>query len=305
MAKHGLAADNLLSVELVTADGEVLHPSADDHPDLFWALRGGGGNFGVATWLEYRLHPLSTVTGGLVAHPFDAARDVFHFYREFTASVSDDLTVFAGLVHAPDGSGVKLAAYIVFHTGSPEQAESDLEPLLEFGSPVMTEVGPMPYPMMNMLIDEAFPKGALNYWKSRFVAALADEAIDALIAAFAECPSPMSATVIEHFHGEVTRVGLTDTAVPHRHESYNVVIPGEWTDPGETEANVAWVRSTYAALDPYAAGGRWLNYLADDDAEDAVGAAYGPNYERLREVKRRYDPDNVFRLNHNIVPAVD
>ncbi len=302
MAKHGLAADNLLSVELVTADGEVLRPNAEEHADLFWALRGGGGNFGVATWLEYRLHPVSTVTGGLVAHPFDAARDVLEFYREFTASVSDDLTVFAGLVHAPDGSGMKLAAYIVFHTGTPEQAQADLAPLLEFGSPVMTEVGPMPYPVMNTLIDAGYPEGALNYWKSRFVAALADGVLDAMVDSFAECPSPMGGMVIEHFHGEVTRVGLRDTAVPHRQESYNVVIPGEWLDPADTQANVDWVRSTYDALDPYAAGGRWLNYLADDDADDAVGAAYGPNYERLREVKRRYDPENVFHLNHNIVP---
>jgi FAD/FMN-containing dehydrogenase len=304
MAKYGLAADNLVSVELVTADGRVLQPSADEHPDLFWALRGGGGNFGVATSLEYRLHPVSMVTGGLVAHPFDAARDVLEFFRDFTGSTADndDLTVFAGLVHAPDGSGMKLAAYIVFHTGTPEQAQADLKPLLEFGSPVMTEVGPMPYPVMNTLIDEGYPKGALNYWKSRFVAALADGALEAMIEAFAECPSPMGGMVIEHFHGAVTRIGLRDTAVPHRQESYNVVIPGEWLDPADTEANVSWVRSAYAALDPYAAEGRWLNYLADDDADDAVGAAYGPNYERLREVKRQYDPENVFHLNHNIVP---
>jgi FAD/FMN-containing dehydrogenase len=302
MSNYGLAADNLLSVELVTAAGEVLRPSADEHPDLFWGLRGGGGNFGVATSLEYRLHPLSTVYGGLVAHPFEAARDLLRFYREFTASVSDDLTVFGGLVHAPDGSGVKLAAFIVFHTGTVEQATQELAPLLEFGSPLMTEVGPMPYPVMNTIIDDGYPRGALNYWKSRFVQSLEDGLIDAIVAAFAECPSPMGAMVIEHFHGAVTRIGVEDTAIPHRQESYNVVIPGEWLDPADTEANVAWVRATYASLDPYAAGGRWLNYLADDDADDAVGAAYGPNYDRLREVKRRYDPDNVFRLNHNIVP---
>ena len=303
MSKHGLAADNLLSAELVTAAGEVLRPSADEHPDLFWALRGGGGNFGVATSLEYRLHPLSTIYGGLVAHPFDAARDVLQFYREFTTSVSDDLTVFAGLVHAPDGSGTKLAAFIVFHTGSPDQATADLKPLLEFGSPLMIEVGTMPYPAMNMIIDDAYPKGALNYWKSRFVQGIDDGVIDALVTAFADCPSPMGGLVIEHFHGAVTRVGVEETAVPQRQESYNVVIPGEWLDPADTEANLAWVRATYSALDPYASGGRWLNYLADDDVADAVGAAYGPNYDRLREVKRRYDPDNVFHLNHNIDPV--
>jgi FAD/FMN-containing dehydrogenase len=305
MSNYGLAADNLLSVELVTAAGDVLRPSAEDHPDLFWALRGGGGNFGVATSFEYQLHPVSMITGGLVAHPFEAARDVLQFYREFTASVSDETTVFAGLVHAPDGSGMKLAAFIVFHTGSPGQAAADLKPVLEFGSPLMTEVGPMPYPAMNMIIDDAYPKGALNYWKSRFVRSLDDGTIEALVTAFAECPSPMGGIVIEHFHGAVTRVGVEDTAVPHRQESYNVVIPSEWLDPADTDANIAWARATYSALDPYAAGGRWLNYLADDDVDEAVGAAYGPNYERLREVKRRYDPENVFRLNHNIVPAAD
>jgi FAD/FMN-containing dehydrogenase len=303
MSNYGLASDNLLSAELVTASGEVLRPSADEHPDLFWALRGGGGNFGIVTSFEYRLHPLSTVYGGLIAHPFEAARDVLRFYRGVTEKVSDDLTVFGGLVHAPDGSGMKLSALIVCHTGSLEEAEAEVKPLLEFGSPLMTEVGPMPYPIMNTLIDDGYPRGALNYWKSSFITAIEDDLIDGLVEAFAGCPSPMGGVVIEHFHGAVTRVGVTETAVPHREESYNVLVPGEWLDPADTEANIAWTRATYDVLGPYAAGRRWLNYLGDDDADDAVAAAYGPNYERLGEVKRRYDPDNVFRLNHNIAPT--
>jgi FAD/FMN-containing dehydrogenase len=303
MSNFGLAADNLVSAELVTASGEILRPSADEHPDLFWALRGGGGNFGIVTSFEYRLHPVSEIYGGLVAHPFGAARDVLRFYRDFSSTTHDDLTVFAGLVHAPDGSGLKLAAFLVFHTGGTEKAEADLAPLLEFGSPLMVEVGPMPYPAMNTILDDGYPRGALNYWKSSFIRAIEDEWIDSVVDAFAGCPSPMGAVVIEHFHGAVTRIGVSDTAVPHREESYNVLIPSEWMDPADTEANVAWTRETFAAFEPYVAGRRWLNYLADDDAEDAVRAAYGPNYERLAEVKRRYDPDNVFHLNHNITPG--
>jgi FAD/FMN-containing dehydrogenase len=303
MSSYGLAADNLRSVELVTADGSVLTVSAEENPDLFWALRGGGGNFGVAASFEYQLHPLSQVVGGLIVHPFDAARDVLQFYREFTASVSDALTVFAGLVHAPDGSGAPLAAFVVCHTSPPDDAMAELEPLLKFGSPVMTQVGPMPYPVMNSILDEGYPRGALYYWKANFVRSVDDGLIDALIDSFPSCPSPMTAVVLEHFHGAVTRVPINDTPVPHRERSYNAVITGVWTDPNTTDANIAWVRSTYDAMRPSFATGRWLNYLADDEALDAVQAAYGPNYARLAEVKRRYDPDNVFRLNHNIVPV--
>ena len=303
MGLHGLAADNLLSVELVTADGDVLEVTADSHPDLFWALRGGGGNFGVATTFEYRLHPVATVTGGLIAHPFAAARDVLRFYREVTESAPDELTVFAGLVHAPDGSGMKLAALVVCHAGSPEQADKDLAPLLEFGPPVMAQVGPMPYPVMNTLLDDAFPAGALNYWRSSFLRGLDDGFIDAAIEAFAAVPSPMSAVLLEHFHGAVTRVPVAETAVPHREVGYNLLVPAVWSDPAATDDNVAWARATYDSFRPYLADRRWLNYLGDDDPADAVRAAYGPNYDRLREVKRTYDSENVFHLNHNIEPA--
>jgi len=303
MGLYGLASDNLLSVQLVTADGEVLNATADSHPDLFWALRGGGGNFGVATWFEYRLHPLSTVVGGLVAHPFEAARDVLRFFREFTQSVPDELTVFAALVHAPDGSGVKLAAFAVCHAGPKEQAEKDLAPLLAFGTPALTHVEPMPYPVMNTLLDPGYPKGALYYWKSSFLRTLDDDLIDAAVEQFAETPSPMNAILFEHFHGAVTRVGVTDSAVPHRAKGYNMLLPTAWSDPAATDENIAWTRSSYERFGPYLDDRRWLNYFSDDDAVDAVRAAYGPNYDRLVEVKRRYDPQNVFHLNHNIDPA--
>jgi FAD/FMN-containing dehydrogenase len=302
MGKYGLAADNLLAVELVTAEGDVLHVDAASHDDLFWALRGGGGNFGVATSFTYRLHPVRTIVGGLIAHPFEAAPDLLRFYRGAVADASDDLTVFAGLVHAPDGSGVKLAALIAFHTGAAGEAERDLAPFKTWGSPVMVEVGPMPYPAMNTLLDAGFPAGSLNYWLSSFTRGLPDELIDVAIERFAAVPSAMTGILLEHFHGAVTRVGVTETAVPHRDAGWNLLIPSVWTDTADSEANIAWSRETFAAMRPHFGTGRWLNYLGDDQAEDAIRAAYGPNYDRLREVKRRYDPDNVFHLNHNIAP---
>jgi FAD/FMN-containing dehydrogenase len=302
MAKYGLAADNLLAVELVTAEGDVLHVDAACHSDLFWALRGGGGNFGVATSFTYRLHPVQTIVGGLIAHPIEAAPELLRFYRDEVADASDDLTVFAGLVHAPDGSGAKLAALVVFHTGDPAEAERDLAPFKTWGSPLMVEVGPMPYPVMNTILDAGYPAGSLNYWLSSFTRGLPDELIDIAAERFATVPSPMTAILLEHFHGAVTRVGVTETGVPHRDKGWNLLIPSVWTDSADTEANVAWSRETFAAMRPHFGSGRWLNYLGDDQAEDAIRAAYGPNYDRLVEVKRRYDPDNVFHLNHNIAP---
>ena len=302
MGKYGLACDNLEAVELVTAAGDVLQVDADSHPDLLWALRGGGGNFGVATSFTYRLHPLSTVTGGLIAHPVDAAPDLLRFYRDAVANASDDLTVFAGLVHAPDGSGVKLAALVVCHAGDPDTAAQELAPFLSFGSPLMTQVGPMPYPQMNTLLDAGYPTGSLNYWLSSFTRGLPDALIDAVLERFASVPSTMTAILFEHFHGAVTRVAPTDTAVPHREPGWNLLIPSVWTDPAATDANIRWTRETHTALSPHLAARRWLNYLGDDQANDAVQAAYGPNYDRLREIKRRYDPTNVFHHNHNIAP---
>jgi FAD/FMN-containing dehydrogenase len=302
MAKHGLAADNLLSAVVVTAEGDVLRADAAAHPDLFWGLRGGGGNFGVVTSFTYRLHPVEMVVGGLIVHPLDAAPELLRFYRMAVAGASDDLTVFATLVHAPDGSGTKLAALIVFHTGDAETAERDLEPLKSWGAPLVVEVGSMPYPVMNTILDAGFPDGALNYWLSSFTRGLPDGLIDTAVERFHLAPSQMSAIVLEHFHGAVTRVATTSTAVPHRLPGWNLLIPSVWTDPAMTPANIEWARETFAALQPHLRSDRWLNYLGDDQSADAVRAAYGPNLERLREVKRRYDPHNVFHLNHNIAP---
>jgi FAD/FMN-containing dehydrogenase len=305
MGKHGMAVDCLRAVELVTASGEVVRASADEHSDLFWAVRGGGGNFGVATWLEYELYPVGPmVLGGLVAHPFTAARDVLRFYRDFTQSLPDDLTAFAGLLHAPDGSGAQIAAIMVCHAGSLEAGAAAVAPVKRFGSPVMDVIGPMPYSAVNTLFDAGFPRGALNYWKSSFLATLADGAIDTMIERFAAAPSPMSGLLLEHFHGAVTRVGPTDTAFPHRTVAHNFLAVAEWLEASATQANVAWARDTYAALAPHFASGRYANYLNAEEVTQsgAVSDAFGPNWKRLREVKERIDPDNVFHLNQNIKP---
>jgi FAD/FMN-containing dehydrogenase len=305
LGKHGLAIDNLRAVELVTATGEVVRASAEERPDLFWGVRGGGGNFGVATWLEYELHPVGpTVMAGLAIHPLAAARDVLRYYREFTASLPDELTAFAGLVHAPDGSGVKLAAIVVCYAGSLEEGARAAAPVKGFGSPIMDEVRPMPYEAVNMLFDPGFPPGALNYWKSSFLAGLTDEGIETLIERFAACPSPMGQLIVEHFHGAATRVGSTETAFPHRATGYNLLVVGEWMDAGASGANIAWVRETYAAMSRHFGSGRYVNYLnADDLGEvDSVMAAFGPNLARLRELKQRYDPENIFHLNQNVKP---
>ncbi|HEX5469909.1 MAG TPA: FAD-binding oxidoreductase [Gaiellaceae bacterium] len=300
----GLACDNLREAEVVLATGEIVRASEQEHTDLFWALRGGGGNFGVVTSFVFELHPIAEVVGGLIAHPLEAAGELLRFYREFTADARDELEVFGGLVHAPDGSGLPLAAVVLCHAGAPEQAEADVAPLLEWGSPLMSEVGPMPYPVMNTLLDADYPRGALNYWKSTFVRGIDDELIDTLVDRFHSCPTPSGAILFEHFHGAVTRIDLQATAVPHRSTSYNLLIPTVWQDPATTEACIHWTRETYDAAGPYRADGRWLNYYADDDGgARALEAAYGPNGPRLAEVKRRYDPDNVFHLNHNILPA--
>jgi FAD/FMN-containing dehydrogenase len=305
MGKHGLAVDHLRAIEIVVASGEILRANADEHPDLFWGARGGGGNFGVATWFEYEVHPIGPLlVAGLAAHPFANARDVLRFYRDFTASLPDDLSAFGGLVHAPDGSGAKLAGIVVCHSGDLEDGEKAVAPVKRLGSPVVDGIDPMPYSAVNMLFDAGFPRGALNYWKSNFLAALPDEAVETLIEQFAACPSSMSALFLEHFHGAATRIAPTATAFPHRTTGYNLLVIGEWMDPRATSANVAWVRETYSAMTPHFAAGRYGNYLNTDDLKEraSIEAAFGPNWTRLREVKRHYDPDNVFHLNQNVRP---
>jgi FAD/FMN-containing dehydrogenase len=305
MGRHGLSIDNLLSAEVVTAEGRVLTASAEENEDLFWALRGGGGNFGVVSSFEYRLHPVGPIVTGIrVAYPFSAAGDLLRFYRTFTAGSHDDLTLNAALVHAPDASATQLAVVVGCHVGAPEQSERDLEPLRRFGSPVEAVIGPMEYTAINSIIDPAYPRGFLNYWKSSFLRDLSDAAIDEMVAQFAACPSTRSAFVIENLHGAVTRVPPEATAFPNREPGYNFLITSVWLDPAKSEENVAWTRSALAAMRPFTTPRRYVNYIAEDEVgEDPVREAYGPNYARLVELKNRYDPANLFRLNQNIKPS--
>jgi FAD/FMN-containing dehydrogenase len=303
MGKYGLALDNLRAVELVTAGGKVLRASKQDEPDLFWAVRGGGGNFGVAISLEYALQPVGpTVIGGPIIHPIDRSRAVLEFYRESTRSLADEHTVFATLAHAPDGSGTKVAALVTCHCGPLPDAEKAMRTLKQFGSPLLDAVGPMPYCQLNTMLDANYPKGALNYWKSNFLTELSDAAIDTMIGCFARCPTPMGQLLLEHIHGAAARVGVGDTAFPHRKEGYNFLVLAQWMRPEDTSACIAWARNTYERMQPFFASNRYVNYLDDDEAGDPVAAAYGPNYRRLQQIKAKYDAKNFFRMNQNIRP---
>ena len=303
MGKHALALDNLLSVELVLADGRVVRADEKENDDLFWALRGGGGNFGVATTLEYRLHEVGpAITGGLIAYPFEDAWDVLRYFRDVTAKLPDEFTVFGLLVHAPDGSGAKLAAIALCHCGTLADGEKAVQSIKAFGKPAMDAIAAMPYSQLNSMFDAGVPQGALNYWKSNFLAALTDEAIRTMIDCFAKCPTPMGQLLIEHFHGAVTRVGPTATAFPHRAPGYNLLVLSEWMDPAQNEACIKWARDSYGALQPFMGTGRYVNYFDDDEQDEAVVTAYGPNYRRLQQVKTAYDPENFFRMNQNIPP---
>ena len=303
MPKYGLALDNLRAADMVTASGDVLRASRDENRDLFWAIRGGGGNFGIAASLEYDLHPVGpTITGGLVAHPLPKAFDVVRFVRDVNAKAPDELMLVVGLLHAPDGSGLKLIGVVASHCGPLADGEAAVAPIKKFGPPVMDHMGPIPYCAQNGLLDGAFPKGALNYWKAQFVTDLSDDCIRTLVKQYEAAPSPMCQIVLEHFHGKASRVPVADTACTMRVTGYNVVIAGEWMDPKDTDAVRNWVRATHAALKPYHSPLRYVNYLEDDVAGEPAADVYGPNYARLREIKSKYDPDNVFHVNVNIRP---
>ncbi|TYO68251.1 FAD-binding oxidoreductase [Bradyrhizobium hipponense] len=303
MGKYGLALDNLRAVELVTADGKVLRASKQEEPDLFWAVRGGGGNFGIATSLEYDLHLVGPiVTGGPIIYPIDRSRDMLEFFRASTQTLPDEHTLFATLTHAPDGSGTEVAALVTCHCGTAADAEQAMRPLKQFGAPLMDAVGPIPYCQLNSMLDANYPKGALNYWKSNFLTELSDAAIATMIECFARCPTPMGQLLLEHVHGAATRVDAGDTAFPHRQEGYNFLILAQWMQPSDTSRCIAWARETYQSMQPFFAAGRYVNYLDDDETADSVAAAYGPNYRRLQRIKAKYDPKNFFRMNQNIRP---
>jgi FAD/FMN-containing dehydrogenase len=303
MGRHGMAVDNLVSAEVVLASGAVVTASEETDPDLFWAIRGGGGNFGVVTSFEFRAHPLVSVLGGPVAHPLEAAPELFAFYRDVAADLPDDFATQAALLPAPDGSGAKLCAIAVCHAGEDhDRAEAEVRPLREFGTPVVDGVQRIPYPVMNTGVDWLFPDGACGYWKSAFLVDLSDQAVAVMIEAFERAPSGLCALVLEDIHGAVTRVPTTATAYPHRQPGFNLLLIATWTDRDQTETCIAWARETFDALSPYTTDRSYTNYLPAED-HHRVREAYGPNLERLVQLKRRYDPDNLFQLNHNIDPG--
>jgi FAD/FMN-containing dehydrogenase len=302
MRHFGLACDNLLSVDIVTADGQLRTVSATEHPDLFWGLRGGGGNFGIVTSFAYRLHPVGpTVLGGLLIHPISAAREALQFYREFTATAPEELTVYLGLATSPEGDPV--VAVIVCYSGPLEQGEAVIAPLRKFGTPMADLVGSMPYTALQDLSREMFPTGRLNYWKSSFVYDLSDQAIDTMIAQFAGVPSPFSQAALEHLGGAVSRIGKDETAFSERSAPYSLIIVSAWTDPAENDKNIRWTREFWEAMRPYESEAAYVNYL-DIDEQDRIRAVYGEKYERLVALKNQYDPANFFRLTQNIKPTV-
>jgi len=291
---------------LILADGSTVWADREQNPDLFWAVRGGGGNFGIAAVLGFDLHEVGPmVTGGLVAHPGDRAKDVMRFFRDRTEKLPDEAFMVCALLTAPDGSGHKIAGIAAQHSGSLASGEAFVKPIKAFGPPVMDVMGPMPYVASNMMLDDAFQKGSRNYWKSHFVPELSDGLIDVLLAAFSTLPTPMCQVAVEHFHGASTRVPIGDTAFAMRDTGYNILIVAQWIDQKDDERCTTWARNAYASLAPYGGPRRYMNYMAEDDLKhaDALTAVYGPNLPRLRQIKKRYDPDNVFHLNLNIAPA--
>jgi FAD/FMN-containing dehydrogenase len=276
-----------------------------ENQDLFWGLRGGGGNFGIATSFEFQLHPVGQLLGGMVIHPLDQAVELLGFYDEFTRTTPDELGLTNALfMTSPEGE--RLVAIAVCYNGSVEEGERVLRPLRDFGTPLADVIGPMSYAQVQGMLDEGFPPGLQNYWKSNFLKGLDDKAIEIIVDHVRNAPSPNSAVAIEQFCGAVSRVGMDDTAFNHRNARYNLLIVGMWPDPAAKDENVKWVRDLWDAMEPYSSGGVYVNYLIQeaDEGAERVKAAYGPEkYERLVALKNKYDPTNVFRLNQNIKPT--
>jgi FAD/FMN-containing dehydrogenase len=303
MPRYGLALDNLRAADLVLDDGRVVRAAADENPDLFWAIRGGGGNFGVAVSLEYTLHPVGPmITGGVVVHPLERGLGVLRFFRDTCASLPDEAMLVALLQTAADGSNAKMLGICGGHCGPVEDGRAVFRSLKTFGPPAIDLMGTMPYIALDSMLAPAFPTAARTYCRTLFLTEMSDDAIRTLIRAFARCPSPMSRIMIEHVHGAATRVPVTATACTTRCAGFNVVVASQWMGPGERERGVRWARETCASLAPYAAR-RHDGTCAEDNDADPVQIAYGPNLPRLRAIKARYDPDNLFRQHVNILPA--
>jgi FAD/FMN-containing dehydrogenase len=303
MGKHGLTVDNLLSADVVTADGEFYSVDADKEPDLFWALRGGGGNFGVVTSFLYRLHPVEAVLGGLVAYPLDQARDVTRFYRDFCPTLPDEAEAYLAFITDPQ-AGVPIVAMILGYNGPIGEGEKVLAPARQFGSPLVDLVSPMPYAVRQSLLDEPNALiGLHRYWRSAFAAGLSDNLVDIAVDAAATFTSPLSALVLFYMHGMAVRVPPAETAFAARSAQWDIDLIGQWDNATDSTRHIQWVRGVWDQMAPLMEHRGYINHLAEDDGAEKIRASYGTNFDRLRQVKAKYDPTNLFRLNPNIAPA--
>jgi FAD/FMN-containing dehydrogenase len=306
---HGLSIDNLLSADVVTADGRFLQVSERENEDLFWAVRGGSGNFGVVTSFEFRLHPVSEIYGGPIFYELSDAENILRFYREYIADAPEQMGVFPGFQIAPplpfipeDRHGDTFIVFVACWAGPVGEGETALKPFHDVAPVVAELVGPMPYPVLNSAFDALYPPGQLqHYWKASFVKELTDDAIAAHLKYGPEVPAVNSTMHIYPINGAAHRVASDATAFAYRDASFATVIAGMWPDPGQNEANIGWVRNYYEAIAPHSEEGGYINFMSGDD-QDRIRANYKGNYERLVEIKRRYDPDNLFHVNQNINP---
>ncbi len=299
--KHGLSCDNLIAAEIVTADGRLLRASASEHPDLFWALRGGGGNFGIVTAFEYRLHPLGpALLMGSVLHAYKDAREAMRFYDRFSRHAPDEASVDAALVTLP--SGDQAFSISACYAGPPEAGEPVIAPLMEFGSPIDGRLQPIPYVQIQSAGDGLFPRGRRYYWKAQFLREISDGAIDALLDAYAKAPNHSSLLVFQQVGGAIARVPASDSPYANRDAALDCFPIAIWDDPADDAANIGWARELWNAVRPFSTGGVYANNLGEE-GDERVRDAYGANYARLAAIKKQYDPTNFFRLNQNIRPG--
>lgn len=307
---RGMTIDNLLRVELVTADGAVVAASPTEHADLFWAIRGGGGNFGVVTAFEFRLHPVGPqVYAGLVVYPFAQARNVMRAWRDFTASAPDELSVWAVLRKAPplpflpaNAHGTEVVILALLHAGDVAEGERAAAPVLQFGTPLGSALGPTPYAAFQAAFDPLLGPGGRNYWKSNNFRTVSDAALDVVIDAAGRLPDPECEIFMAQLGGAMSRVAPSATAFAGRDAYVIMNIHGRWSDPARDDAVRTWARAAFAAAAPHATGSGYVNFLTEDEGE-RVASTYGANYPRLQALKHRYDPGNLFRMNLNILPA--
>jgi hypothetical protein len=309
--KYGLTIDNLIAADVVTADGRLLIASKTENSDLFWGIRGGGGNFGIVTSFEFRLHPVGPVIlGGMLLYPLSKAKEILQFYRDYIAKVPEDLSILFGFITAPKAphipehtQGKPVLAVIISYVGAIEEGERIIQPLRNFGPPDVDLVSQKPYVALQSMLDAANPPGWQNYWKSEYLKGFSDEAIDTLIDYAARRPSPMSKILIGHLLGAVNSVMDDETPYSHRDAPFIINIISMWSDTTKNEENIKWARDLWNAVQPFATGGVYVNFLMTEGA-DRVMAAYGKKkYERLVALKNKYDPTNFFSLNQNIKPG--